>query len=50
MKQKPEPPGIRVLLVIHPDMLKLFDEYCKNRYMNRTEGIKHAIRELVIKK
>ena len=41
--------SIKILLTIHPEMLKLFDEYCKNRYMNRTEGIRSAIRKMMIK-
>ena len=36
----PTPPkikqeNVRILLANHPEMLKLFDEYCKKRYMNR---------------
>ena len=32
------------------ELLKLFDEYCRERYMNRTEGMRSAIREMVMKK
>jgi len=41
--------NVRIVLAIHPEMLKLFDEYCKKRYMNRTEGMRSAIRKMVIK-
>jgi len=40
--------NVRILLAIHPEMLKLFDEYCRIRYMNRTEGMRYAIRKMVL--
>ena len=40
---------IKIILTIHPEMLKLFDEYCIKRYMNRSEGFRSAIRKMVIK-